>query len=517
MSEVSARRLVMVSAVVALGALGGCMSMPHPFRPTGAGSAAQAPTARLAVPVSTASGTDTQATQIWQHAMVEALLAQSVPAMGQPVRPGDWWLKMTTTARNGAVVPTYAVITPKGEERGHMDGAPVPAAQWQAADGQAAARSAQGAAPGVAELLTGIQAAQMQKDPNSLKNRPAHVYFAGVHGAPGDGDHALAQAFIAAFPDAHEDIRHTATGADYTVRCSVELNDAVTTTSLNPQQHIVLTWQVVDAQGKEAGAATQIHDIAAHSLDRKWGEVAVAAADEAAGAARQIITRYSGRANLPLAADGTLGAQPAATPSQAAPAQAVGLQPAAPTPVPSRPVVAGKALPAAALPVASTPAVPAVSAPVSSAPVPPAVVKAPVASSMSAPAPRAAVTPEMVAKPVASPAVPVMPAAAPVAPAPVVAPIPAAAPAPRTRPATARPAVLAARQADAWPPMPSATAVSTPEANVAAPQEIHGTPVPATAHVATRPFPGVTLPPQRTGVTDPQRRADVRLPPGIDR
>ncbi|MDT8870725.1 hypothetical protein RAA17_05130 [Komagataeibacter rhaeticus] len=98
------------------------------------------------------------------------------------------------------------------------------------------------------------------------------------------------------------------------MRCTVVLNDAVTTTSLNRQQHIVLTWQVVDAQGKEAGAATQIHDIAAHSLDRKWGAVAVSAADEAAGAARQIITRYSGRANAPLAADGTL-----ATPQQPVP------------------------------------------------------------------------------------------------------------------------------------------------------------------------------------------------------
>ncbi|BAK84622.1 hypothetical protein [Komagataeibacter medellinensis] len=494
MSEVSARRLVMVSAVVALGALGGCMSMPHPFRPTGAGSAAQAPTARLAVPVSTASGTDAQATQIWQHAMVEALLAQSVPAMGQPVRPGDWWLKMTTAARNGAVVPTYAVITPKGEERGHMEGAPVPAAQWQAADGQAVARSAQGAAPGVAELLTGIQAAQMQKDPNSLKNRPAHVYFAGVHGAPGDGDHALAQAFIAAFPDAHEDIRHTATGADYTVRCSVVLNDAVTTTSLNPQQHIVLTWQVVDAQGKEAGAATQIHDIAAHSLDKKWGEVAVTAADEAAGAARQIITRYSGRANLPLAADGTLGAQPVATPSQAAPARFVASQSARATSVESRQVVAGATMPTATLPVASTPVVPAAGASVPSAPVLPAAVKAPVASSTPVIAPRAAVAPEMIAKPVVSPAAPVAPAAAPV---PMVASTPAVAPASRTRLATARPAVPAARQADGWPPMPSATVVSTPETNAAAPQEIHGTPMPATPPVATRPFPGVTLPPRR--------------------
>ncbi|MDT8870723.1 hypothetical protein RAA17_05120 [Komagataeibacter rhaeticus] len=77
----------MMSAVAALGALGGCVNMPHPFRPTGAGSVAQAPTARLAVPVSTGSGTDAAAAQVWQHAMVDALLAQSVPAMAPARAP----------------------------------------------------------------------------------------------------------------------------------------------------------------------------------------------------------------------------------------------------------------------------------------------------------------------------------------------------------------------------------------------------------------------------------------------
>ncbi|WP_256138222.1 hypothetical protein [Komagataeibacter swingsii] len=397
MSEVFARRLLTGPAIAVLCMLGGCVSVPQPFRH--GTQVAQAPTARLAVPVSTASGTDQAGAQGWQRAMVNALLAQSVPAMGQPVRPGDWWLKMTADARNGAIVPTYAVITPKGEERGHMDGVPVPVQQWQAVDGQAVTRAAQDAAPGVAELLTGIQAAQMQKDPNSLKNRPAHVYFAGVQGAPGDGDRALARAFIAAFPDAHEDIRHTATGADYTVRCTVVLNDAVTTTSTTKQQHIVLTWQVLDAQGREAGAATQIHDIAAHSLDAKWGDVAVAAADEAAGAARQIITRYSGRANVPLAADGVLPAQPAST---------------------------------AARPVAAGPAASAVMAGGGNAAVP--------------------VTKSIV--PAAPPAVPVT--------APVVhAPAPASVAQPRAA-AVSRPTVPATQKADGWPPMPRTVPAENP-------------------------------------------------------
>ncbi|WP_227672735.1 hypothetical protein [Komagataeibacter sp. FXV3] len=440
--------------------------MPHPFR-HGA-ETAQAPTARLAVPVSTESGTDQAGAQGWQRAMVNALLAQSVPAMGQPVRPGDWWLKMTAEARNGAIVPTYAVITPKGEERGHMDGAPVPVQQWQAVDGQAVTRAAQNAAPAVAELLTGIQAAQMQKDPNSLKNRPAHVYFAGVQGAPGDGDRALARAFIAAFPDAHEDIRHTAAGADYTVRCTVVLNDAVTTTSTTKQQHIVLTWQVLDAQGKEAGAATQIHDIAAHSLDTKWGDVAVAAADEAAGAARQIITRYSGRANVPLAADGVLPAQssgPATQPATASTAADAVADTAAPVPV-----IGGKGV-RADTPAPKVIATPATPVPVMADAAPAATT--PVAAPVTSPAPVSGVSARA-----AAPSPPVAHASAPVS---VAQPV-----------AASRPAAPVAPKATEWPPMPKAMPAEAP-----APTEITGKPVPVTPPTPARPFPGVTLPPRR--------------------
>lgn len=470
MSEASVRRLITLSAVVALSALGGCVSVPHPFRHDATGGAAQAPTARLAIPLSTASGTDMAGAGQWQHAMVDAMLAQSVPATGQAAHPGDWWLKMTTEFHDGAVTPVYAVITPKGEERGHLDGAPVPAARWQATDGQAAVHSAQEAAPGVADLLTGIRAAQMQKDPNSLKNRPAHVYFAGVHDAPGDGDRALARAFIAAFPDAHDDIRHGASGADYTVRCTVVLNNAVMTTSTTPQEHITLTWQVLDAQGHEAGSATQIHDIAAHSLDHQWGDVAVAAADEAAGAVRQIITRYSGRANAPLPADGTLPAQQAAA---LQPPVAAGKHPAAPAATP--PVMAARPV---AAPVRAVPPQPAPM---------PAAVAAPALAPSTAPAP--AVPSGVEQRPVVAAVPPVTPVPRP----PVAAPV-------------AAPVVVA----------PSGTESAGVHAPVQAPS------VPAVSAPAVQPprrttFPGVTLPPSRAGVTDRQRGADVQVSPSLGR
>ena len=111
---------------------------------------------------------------------------------------------------------------------------------------------------------------------------------------------ALAQAFVGALRDAEDAVQDNPRDADFTVSCVVTVSEVIPGGSGHPQQHLQLVWRVVDAQGKESGAATQLHDIDAHSLDGHWGEVALAAAQEAAGGVRQVISRYSGRDNAPL-------------------------------------------------------------------------------------------------------------------------------------------------------------------------------------------------------------------------
>ena len=64
-------------------------------------------------------------------------------------------------------------------------------------------------------------------------------------------------------------------------------------------QHVEIVWTVRHAQGRnaghEAGKATQLHDVPAHSLDGYWGDVAAAAADEAAGGIHEVISNNEGR------------------------------------------------------------------------------------------------------------------------------------------------------------------------------------------------------------------------------
>ncbi|GAA4475944.1 hypothetical protein [Gluconacetobacter asukensis] len=297
------RRLAGLTGAASLLLLSGCLDVPHPFRDpgqVGRSLARNAPPARLAIPLPAAALLGDDAAREWSRDMAAALLEQTVPALAQPVRPGDWWLRLGAETRGGQVIPTYSIMTPAGVVRGSGEGVGVPAAAWAAGDAEALRQSARQLALAIAGALTGIQADQMAQDPHSLKHRAARIYFAGVKGAPGDGNVALAQAFVASLRDAEDAVQESPREADFTVACAVSVSEVIPGGSGHPQQHLQLVWRVVDAQGKESGAATQLHDIDAHSLDGHWGEVALAAAQEAAGGVRQVISRYSGRDNAPL-------------------------------------------------------------------------------------------------------------------------------------------------------------------------------------------------------------------------
>lgn len=283
--------------------LAGCFDMPHPFSDPGQQArqlaTANLPPARLAVPTPADSLLSDDAAQLWAHALAEAMVAQSVPAIAQPKKPGDWWVKMSAHTHNGSVIPHYVIMMPDGKARAESDGPAVDMAGWSAGDAMALKGAATQEAPELANLLTGIQADMMQQDQHSLMHRAARIYFAGVSGAPGDGDKSLARAFYSSLPDATNSVQTELKGADFTVRSVVKIADGGSLDG-KPAQHIEIAWHVLTPDGKEAGAATQLHDIPAHSLDSTWGDTAVMAAEEAAGAVRTIVTNYSGRDHTPL-------------------------------------------------------------------------------------------------------------------------------------------------------------------------------------------------------------------------
>ncbi|MXV45196.1 hypothetical protein GS501_09145 [Saccharibacter sp. 17.LH.SD] len=295
--------------VVPLLGLSGCLGVSHPFADPGK-TARQLtqdnlPPPRLSVPVLVSKKSPWySASALWAKDMVIALLGQSVPAVTQNPKPGDWWIRLgAVKVGDDGVKPRYSIVGPDGHVHARGYGAVIDRAGWLAADPAALNTVALQMAPEIAQMLTGIQAQALMDDPHSLMNRSAKVYFAGVQGAPGSGNQELGRAFYTLFPDTRNTIQTTPTGADYTVRAEVSIKDLPDNAKhhvASTQQQVMIIWHVLTAQNQEAGAATQIHAVPAHSLDTTWGDTAGAAAQEAAGAVRTIITNYSGRDHKPL-------------------------------------------------------------------------------------------------------------------------------------------------------------------------------------------------------------------------
>ena len=290
------RALVPLTAALLLA---GCGDLPMPFKDNPGATAlrlAAPPPTRLAVPAPAGAMLADDGARRFAADLAGALDDQSVPA--EAIRPvhGDWRLDATATLSGNVVVPHYTVLTPAGVVQGGIDGAPVPASSWANADPAALKAEADAAGPQIAALLTGIRAAERQADPHSLMHRPAKVFLAGVTGAPGDGDAALTDAIRRELPQQGDILVDEARGADYTLAAHVSVS-----APKNGQQAVELTWSVADPSGVEAGKVSQLNAVPAGSLDGHWGEVALAAATEAAGGIHEVIDRNSGRRDKPLA------------------------------------------------------------------------------------------------------------------------------------------------------------------------------------------------------------------------
>ncbi len=287
------RRAPLAWPVLASLALAGCGDLPRPFagRPGAAAlQLSRPPPPRLTVPAPSDGLLPAHDAEAWAHAVSGALVAQEVPAFTTLPHPGDWVLRLSARLQGSQVLPHYALIDPKGGDRGDVSGSPVAAANWAQGDPAALQRTAAEAAPQVLALLRAVDTTIKQTDPNSLYNRPARIWFGGVTGAPGDGNAALARHMRLKLPQTGDLLVPQAASADFTLRGTVKMTDEP-----GGQQQVEIHWVVSDPSGRVAGDVAQGHDIPRGSLDHAWGEVAAVVADEAAGGVREVITNFSGR------------------------------------------------------------------------------------------------------------------------------------------------------------------------------------------------------------------------------
>lgn len=273
--------------------LAGCGDLPRPFAGRPGATAlrlATPPPARLTVPPPTGALLPQREAVRLAQDVADALVGNELPAFAQDPRAGDWQVRISATLTGQTVQPRYTLLDADGHQRGDVAGEPIAARAWEAADTATLASAAAAAAPRITDLMRAIDATMKQSDPNSLYNRPARIFLAGVTGAPGDGNDALARQMNRQLPQTGDLLVRTASDADFVV-----LGRVRATKLAGGQEQIEIHWIVRDTAGHEAGDVAQGHDFPSGALDRYWGDVAEAVAEEAAGGVHEVITNWSGR------------------------------------------------------------------------------------------------------------------------------------------------------------------------------------------------------------------------------
>ena len=271
----------------------GCGDFPEPMlhHPGRMGMLlAHPPPQRLVVPVPGRALLDDQSAVAFAHDLSNAMVAQTVPAFAQRPQRGDWVLSVSAALNGSTVTPSYSIIDPRGHVQGNITGLPVPSRAWADGDATALNDEAANAGPQLAALLSNIDAALKESDPNSLYNRPPRLEFSGLTGAPGDGDASLTKEMRQDIASLGVILVNQRDQADYLMKAHATL-----TTTGPHTQHIEIVWTIDTPDGKEVGKVTQPHDFPKGSLDTYWGDVAVVAASAAAGGVKEVIDNNIGK------------------------------------------------------------------------------------------------------------------------------------------------------------------------------------------------------------------------------
>ena len=282
-----ARRSVALGALALILLLSGCGTLPQPFlgKPGREGALlAIPPPPILIIPTPRNAMLGAQAAQIYAQDLASALVDQNVPCVARPADKFDWRLRITATLRANRITPHFTLIGPNGKAYGGHNGPPVGAAAWAAATPADLQASAKDAAAPLAAYLAQINAQVQHSNPASLENRPARVKLTGVTGAPGDGDHALALDFRRALPKLDIIVAHHTDRADFLVTGLIRV-----TPHPDGRDLVELDWVVRDRNHHFIGKVSQLHLLKPADMSPYWGDIADAAAGQAALGVQQVI------------------------------------------------------------------------------------------------------------------------------------------------------------------------------------------------------------------------------------
>jgi hypothetical protein len=308
-------------------AVGACIDLPQPFRNRPGAQAQRLATPlalRLAVPPPQDALLPDASARALAGQVAAALQAQEVPAVAtEAPLPLDWRVDIAVERRGGAVLPRFRLLDADGRAQAVADGDPVPLRAWAEPTPELLSNVAAAAAPALARLLLQVEAARKATDPASLAAGPPRIRIAGVRGAPGDGNAALAARIREHLGTQGFAVQDSAEGATYGLEA-----DVAVTPPARGVQRVEIQWIVSRRDGEELGRVAQINEVPSGRLNRFWGDIAYAAAEEAADGVRTVVANAMGAPPAP-AAPPTAPMAPQATNAAPSPPQPLAA-PAAP-------------------------------------------------------------------------------------------------------------------------------------------------------------------------------------------
>ncbi len=271
-----------------LAALAGCGDLPQPYRgrPGGLADRLAVPLAvRLAVPPPGEALLPESSAAALAEAVTGALQAQELPAVATATPlPLDWLVEVTAERQGQAVRPRFRLLDADRRPQASTEAQPVPVRDWAEGRPEVFARVAAEAAPALTRLLLQVEAARKQTDPGSLAAGPPRLRLAGVRGAPGDGNAALAGRMRDFLGNQGFVVQEAADGAQYALEGEVAV---VPGTPGN--QRVEIQWIVSRRDGHELGRVVQVNEVPQGRLARLWGDVAYVVAEEAADGVRTVV------------------------------------------------------------------------------------------------------------------------------------------------------------------------------------------------------------------------------------
>lgn len=272
--------------------LAGCGTLPQPFlgHPGNEGARlAVPPPPVLIIPPPTNALLGNRAAKLYATDLAQALVERDVPSLARPTSKFDWKLETTANILSGQIVPQFVVAGPTGHIYGHATGAAVPVSAWASGDPSVLKSSASAIAPELAKQLAAINASVQQSNPLSLENRPPRIFFKGVRGAPGDGDHALALGITRDLNKLGIVLVNQPRDSDFIINGIVKISKNHHAQLAKPSDLVELDWIVRGQNGHFIGKVSQLHDLRPSQMSPYWGDVAAAAAAQASLGLKQVI------------------------------------------------------------------------------------------------------------------------------------------------------------------------------------------------------------------------------------